>query len=138
MHAGAIEAKGHRFGVQWNALLADQQFERRLCAHSLARLQFDFAFASCRHVHIPRDIVAGSDAGDRVETLATVESVAFGNGRSLAFALQPRAIEEARVGMQEQRVTGRLLRDAKLYEIGAGTSEVRRMLIGRELFNATK
>ena len=33
--------------------------------------------------------------------------------------------------------TGRLLRDAKLYEIGAGTSEVRRMLIGRELFDAT-
>ncbi|MCR9128542.1 MAG: isovaleryl-CoA dehydrogenase [Alphaproteobacteria bacterium] len=34
--------------------------------------------------------------------------------------------------------TGRLLRDAKLYEIGAGTSEVRRMLIGRELFNASR
>lgn len=34
--------------------------------------------------------------------------------------------------------TGRLLRDAKLYEIGAGTSEIRRMLIGRELFNATR
>jgi isovaleryl-CoA dehydrogenase len=33
--------------------------------------------------------------------------------------------------------TGRLLRDAKLYEIGAGTSEIRRMLIGRELFNKT-
>ena len=33
--------------------------------------------------------------------------------------------------------TGRLLRDAKLYEIGAGTSEIRRMLIGRELFAAT-
>ncbi|GGI90718.1 isovaleryl-CoA dehydrogenase [Halopseudomonas pertucinogena] len=32
----------------------------------------------------------------------------------------------------------RLLRDAKLYEIGAGTSEIRRMLIGRELFNETK
>jgi isovaleryl-CoA dehydrogenase len=32
---------------------------------------------------------------------------------------------------------GRLLRDAKLYEIGAGTSEIRRMLIGRELFNET-
>ena len=32
---------------------------------------------------------------------------------------------------------GRLLRDAKLYEIGAGTSEIRRMLIGRELYNAT-
>ncbi len=34
--------------------------------------------------------------------------------------------------------TGRLLRDAKLYEIGAGTSEIRRMLIGRELFQKTK
>ncbi|KTC73051.1 acyl CoA dehydrogenase [Legionella birminghamensis] len=34
--------------------------------------------------------------------------------------------------------TGRLLRDAKLYEIGAGTSEVRRMLIGRELFKETE
>ena len=33
--------------------------------------------------------------------------------------------------------TGRLLRDAKLYEIGAGTSEIRRMLIGRELFKAS-
>ena len=34
--------------------------------------------------------------------------------------------------------TGRLLRDAKLYEIGAGTSEIRRMLIGRELFDDTR
>ncbi len=34
--------------------------------------------------------------------------------------------------------TGRFLRDAKLYEIGAGTSEIRRMLIGRELFNQTR
>ena len=34
--------------------------------------------------------------------------------------------------------TGRLLRDAKLYEIGAGTSEIRRMLIGRELFNESR
>jgi isovaleryl-CoA dehydrogenase len=34
--------------------------------------------------------------------------------------------------------TGRLWRDAKLYEIGAGTSEIRRMLIGRELFAETR
>nr|MBC8279899.1 acyl-CoA dehydrogenase [Chloroflexota bacterium] len=34
--------------------------------------------------------------------------------------------------------TGRLLRDAKLYEIGAGTNEIRRMLIGRELFRETQ
>ena len=38
-------------------------------------------------------------------------------------------------GYINENPTGRLWRDAKLYEIGAGTSEIRRMLIGRELFN---
>ena len=42
------------------------------------------------------------------------------------------------VGYTNDFPAGRLLRDAKLYEIGAGTSEIRRMLIGRELFNETK
>ncbi|WP_020411589.1 isovaleryl-CoA dehydrogenase [Microbulbifer sp. ANSA001] len=41
-------------------------------------------------------------------------------------------------GYINEYATGRLLRDAKLYEIGAGTSEVRRMLIGRELFKETR
>ncbi|MFP6742439.1 MAG: isovaleryl-CoA dehydrogenase [Alphaproteobacteria bacterium] len=41
------------------------------------------------------------------------------------------------MGYINESPTGRLLRDAKLYEIGAGTSEIRRMLIGRELFNDT-
>ena len=40
-------------------------------------------------------------------------------------------------GYINEFATGRLLRDAKLYEIGAGTSEIRRMLIGRELFKET-
>ncbi len=40
-------------------------------------------------------------------------------------------------GYINEYATGRLLRDAKLYEIGAGTSEIRRMLIGRELFEET-
>lgn len=40
-------------------------------------------------------------------------------------------------GYVNEYPTGRLLRDAKLYEIGAGTSEIRRMLIGRELFQET-
>ena len=40
-------------------------------------------------------------------------------------------------GYTNEYPTGRFLRDAKLYEIGAGTSEIRRMLIGRELFNET-
>ena len=38
------------------------------------------------------------------------------------------------MGYINESPAGRLLRDAKLYEIGAGTSEIRRMLIGRELF----
>ncbi len=41
-------------------------------------------------------------------------------------------------GYLNESPAGRLLRDAKLMEIGAGTSEIRRMLIGRELFNATR
>jgi len=41
-------------------------------------------------------------------------------------------------GYINESPTGRLLRDAKLYEIGAGTSEIRRMLIGRELFEKTR
>ena len=40
-------------------------------------------------------------------------------------------------GYVNEYATGRLLRDAKLYEIGAGTSEIRRMLIGREIFEET-
>jgi len=42
------------------------------------------------------------------------------------------------VGYTHEYPTGRLWRDAKLYEIGAGTSEIRRMLIGRELFGETR
>jgi isovaleryl-CoA dehydrogenase len=41
-------------------------------------------------------------------------------------------------GYTNEFPAGRLLRDAKLYEIGAGTSEIRRMLIGRELFDETR
>jgi isovaleryl-CoA dehydrogenase len=41
-------------------------------------------------------------------------------------------------GYINEYATGRLLRDAKLYEIGAGTSEIRRILVGRELFEETK
>ncbi len=41
------------------------------------------------------------------------------------------------MGYVSESPTGRLLRDAKLYEIGAGTSEIRRWLIGRELFEET-
>jgi isovaleryl-CoA dehydrogenase len=42
------------------------------------------------------------------------------------------------MGYMNEMAPGRLLRDAKLYEIGAGTSEIRRMLIGRELFEGNE
>ena len=42
------------------------------------------------------------------------------------------------MGYINETPTGRLWRDAKIYEIGAGTSEIRRWLIGRELFDETK
>ncbi len=42
------------------------------------------------------------------------------------------------MGYMNESPAGRLLRDAKLYEIGAGTSEIRRWLIGRELFDQTR
>ena len=42
------------------------------------------------------------------------------------------------MGYMNEMAPGRLLRDAKLYEIGAGTSEIRRMLIGRELFEVNE
>jgi isovaleryl-CoA dehydrogenase len=41
-------------------------------------------------------------------------------------------------GYTNEYPAARLLRDAKLYEIGAGTSEIRRMLIGRELFGKAR
>ena len=41
-------------------------------------------------------------------------------------------------GYINEYASGRLLRDAKLYEIGAGTSEIRRMLIGREIFSESR
>jgi isovaleryl-CoA dehydrogenase len=41
-------------------------------------------------------------------------------------------------GYMSDSPASRLLRDAKLYEIGAGTSEIRRWLIGRELFDETR
>ena len=41
-------------------------------------------------------------------------------------------------GYTNEYPVARILRDAKLYEIGAGTSEIRRALIGRELFNETE
>lgn len=63
-------------------------------------------------------------------------AILFAAERSTWMALQ--AIQcLGGMGYVNETPAGRLLRDAKLYEIGAGTSEIRRMLIGRELFDET-
>jgi isovaleryl-CoA dehydrogenase len=64
-------------------------------------------------------------------------AILFASERATAMALE--AIQcLGGMGYINDSPTGRLLRDAKLYEIGAGTSEIRRWLIGRELFDETK
>ncbi|MEN3929478.1 isovaleryl-CoA dehydrogenase [Microvirga sp. W0021] len=67
---------------------------------------------------------------------AAAGAILFAAERATAVALDAIQILGG-AGYINDNPTGRLLRDAKLYEIGAGTSEIRRMLIGRELFNAT-
>ncbi len=63
-------------------------------------------------------------------------SILFAAERATAVALDAIQLLGGN-GYINDNATGRLLRDAKLYEIGAGTSEIRRMLIGRELFSET-
>ncbi|MBI4357603.1 MAG: isovaleryl-CoA dehydrogenase [Gammaproteobacteria bacterium] len=63
-------------------------------------------------------------------------AILYASERATAMALQAIQVLGGN-GYVNDTPTGRFLRDAKLYEIGAGTSEIRRMLIGRELFKET-
>ena len=75
-------------------------------------------------------------SGDRGETTRKDAAGAILYAAELATKIALDAIQLlGGNGYINEYPTGRLLRDAKLYEIGAGTSEIRRMLIGRELFN---
>jgi isovaleryl-CoA dehydrogenase len=80
-------------------------------------------------------VYAGAKACDsgRASRKDAAGAILFAAERATAMALE--AIQcLGGNGYMNEYPTGRLLRDAKLYEIGAGTSEIRRMLIGRELF----
>ena len=94
-----------------------------------------------------RDLVAALDQArddDRVKAVA-LDLDGFMGGGQTAMGDLADAIRRVRsankpviaygVGYTNDFPAGRLLRDAKLYEIGAGTSEIRRWLIGRELFD---
>jgi isovaleryl-CoA dehydrogenase len=81
-------------------------------------------------------VYAVAKACDRGETTRkdAASAILFASERATSMSLE--AIQcLGGNGYINDYPTGRLLRDAKLYEIGAGTSEIRRMLIGRELFN---
>ncbi len=83
-------------------------------------------------------VYAVAAACDRGETARkdAAGCILFASERATQVALQ--AIQAlGGTGYINESPTGRLLRDAKLYEIGAGTSEIRRMLIGRELFSSS-
>ncbi len=80
-------------------------------------------------------VYAVAKACDRGETTRkdAAGAILYASEKATLMALE--AIQAlGGMGYINETATGRLLRDAKLYEIGAGTSEIRRMLIGRELF----
>ncbi len=80
--------------------------------------------------------VAGACDMGRTTRKDAAGAILFAAERATAIALDAIQILGGN-GYINDYPTGRLLRDAKLYEIGAGTSEIRRMLIGRELFTET-
>ena len=78
------------------------------------------------------------DRGDHARTLRKDAAGAILYSAEKATWMAGEAIQAlGGVGYTNEYPVGRLWRDAKLYEIGAGTSEIRRMLIGRELFSET-
>jgi isovaleryl-CoA dehydrogenase len=78
------------------------------------------------------------DRGDHARTLRKDAAGAILYSAEKATWMAGEAIQAlGGVGYTNEYPVGRLWRDAKLYEIGAGTSEIRRMLIGRELFAET-
>jgi isovaleryl-CoA dehydrogenase len=83
-------------------------------------------------------VYAVAAACDRGETTRkdAAGCILYAAERATALALETIQVLGGN-GYTNEYPAGRLLRDAKLYEIGAGTSEIRRMLIGRELFGET-
>ena len=83
-------------------------------------------------------VASACDRGDHARTLRKDAAGVILYTAEKATWMAGEAIQTlGGVGYTNEYPTGRLWRDAKLYEIGAGTSEIRRMLIGRELFNET-
>lgn len=112
--------------------------QRRQFGHAIGEFQLmqgkladmDTTLNACRAY-----VYAVARACDKAKPVRkdTAGAILYAGERAVWMALQ--AIQAlGGMGYMNEMPPGRLLRDAKIYEIGAGTSEIRRMLIGRELF----
>ena len=92
--------------------------------------------ACCAYVYAVGSVCDDAPDNARTTRKDTAGAILYSAEKATAMALDAIQILGGN-GYTNEFPAGRLLRDAKLYEIGAGTSEIRRMLIGREIFNET-
>ena len=92
--------------------------------------------ACCAYVYAVGSVCDDAPDNARTTRKDTAGAILYSAEKATAMALDTIQILGGN-GYTNEFPAGRLLRDAKLYEIGAGTSEIRRMLIGREIFNET-
>lgn len=111
-----------------------KQFERRLGDFGLMQAKIGDMYAALQSARgFAWQVAADFDAGEksRIDAAACLLHASTGAVQVALEAIQALGGN----GYINEYPTGRLLRDAKLYDIGAGTNEIRRMLIGRELVN---
>ena len=92
--------------------------------------------ACCAYVYAVGSVCDDAPDNARTTRKDAAGAILYSAEKATAMALDTIQILGGN-GYTNEFPAGRLLRDAKLYEIGAGTSEIRRMLIGREIFNET-
>ena len=112
-----------------------KQFERPIGTFQLMQAKMADMYADLNASRAYVYSVARACDAKRVTRRDAAACILFAAGRATQVALE--AIQAlGGNGYINEFPAGRLLRDAKLYEIGAGTQEIRRILIGRELFDA--
>ena len=112
-----------------------KQFERPIGTFQLMQAKIADMYADLNASRAYVYAVARACDDKRVTRRDAAACILFAAGRATQVALE--AIQAlGGNGYINEFPAGRLLRDAKLYEIGAGTQEIRRILIGRELFDA--
>jgi isovaleryl-CoA dehydrogenase len=114
-----------------------QQFGRPIGEFQLMQAKIADMYTETNSARAYVYAVAAACDADRTTRIDAAGCILYAAERATQHALQ--AVQAlGGNGYINDFPAARLLRDAKLYEIGAGTSEIRRMLIGRELFDATR